>query len=324
MRWVYCTMAVGLLCGCQGNTTALRNPFATPNRVPPPATRVLQPGAAQPYYPGDPLPNTPAGTAFPSRTISPSGALGTPFPGSVPPGGWNTSPQSNATPIPNVFPVSAAIAPSNGPPIQVNADQQNLRFVSSEIQEAGPGLWNPPQATVQTAGFQEPVAPVPLIQQPQFAQAPANVAPREVRIRAVKPPRVDSSNGASQDGFRPQGSRLIGRSKPEQRSSAAPLQFGPVREDVARFGFDPQYQWLRGQIQYSQSTGQWHLRYAVAESGAVGGGPDQFGGQVLIGNPHLLGGLQPGDYVQVQGQLTTQPGGVSSYIVSIVQRQRVQ
>ncbi len=311
-------MAVGLLCGCQGNTTALRNPFATPNRVPPPATRILQPGAAQPYYPGDALPNTPAGTVFPP------GAIGTPLPGSVPPGGWNTSPQSNVTPIPNVFPVSAAIAPSNGPPIQVNADQQNLRFVSSGIQETGPGLWNPPQAVqaaVQTAGFQEPV---PRVQQPQFAQAPANVAPREVRIRAVKPPRVDSGNGASQDGFRPQGSRLIGRSEPKPRSSAAPIQFGSVREDVSRFGFDPQYQWLRGQIQYSQTTGQWYLRYLVAENGASGGGSDQFGGQLLIGNPHLLGGLQPGDYVQVQGQLTTQPGGVGSYIVSIVQRQRVQ
>ncbi|NOY29514.1 MAG: hypothetical protein GXP28_04845 [Planctomycetes bacterium] len=315
-------MAVCLICGCQGNTTALRNPFATPNRVPPPATRVLQPGAAQPYYPGDRLPGNPAGSVFPS------GAVGTPIPGSVPPGGWGISPQANATPTPNVFPASAQIAlgpvPSaNGPPIQINVDQQNLRFAPAPIPGAGQGLWNPPQAAVQTAGFQEPIAPV------TFVQAPANVAPREVRIRAVKSPNVDLAHGTSQDGFRPQGSRLINRRKPEQprfapRQGVAPTEFGPVREDVARFGFDPQYQWLRGQIQVSQATGQWHLRYAVAQSGPVQGGPDQFGGQVLIENPHLLGGLQPGDYVQVQGRLIPQPDGTGNYTVSIVQRQRVQ
>jgi len=164
MRYVYCMMTACLLCGCQGNTTALRNPFATPNRVPPPATRVLQPGSAQPYYPGDALPGTPAGTVFPPGAVGTPVPAYQPVPGSVPPGGWNTSPQSSVTPTPHIFPSSAALAPGQGPPIQVNVDQQNLRFASTPIQ-AGPGLWNPPQATpqamVQTAGFQEPVAQVP-------------------------------------------------------------------------------------------------------------------------------------------------------------------
>jgi len=117
---------------------------------------------------------------------------------------------------------------------------------------------------------------------------------------------------------------LINRRQSEQRGSttrqeAAPAQFGPAREDAGRFGFDPQYQWLRGQLQVSPTTGQWHLRYIPAQ-----GGPDQFGGQVLIENPHLLGGLQPNDYVQVRGRLQTQPNGEGIYTVSIVQRQRVQ
>jgi hypothetical protein len=42
--------------GCQTHPTAMTNPFASPDRVPPPATRTLLPGQAAPYYPGDPLP----------------------------------------------------------------------------------------------------------------------------------------------------------------------------------------------------------------------------------------------------------------------------
>jgi len=353
MRYVCCTMAVSLLCGCQGNTTAMRNPFASPNRVPPPATRALQPGAAQPYYPGDALPTAPAGPA----AVLPPGIQGT-----VPPGGWNSSPQSSVTPTLNVVPASAQItlgpvATGNELPVQVNADQQNLRFASAPTSVPGQEVWNQPQAAttspslqaasqqvlpssnqptqfaVQQAGFAAPVAGSQFVEQSQIAQAEvyqhlANAEPRDVRIRTVKPPRVDAANGStsgvSQDGFRPQGSRLINRNEPEQSNSAtglgvAPLQFGPVREDIERFGFDPQYQWLRGQVQYSQATDQWHLRYIPVQ-----GGLDQFGGQVLIENPHLLGGVQPGDYVQVRGRLSTHSNGTGTYTVSIVQRQRVQ
>ena len=42
--------------GCRNQTSGLPNPFLAPGRVPPPATRALLPGQAQPYYPGDPLP----------------------------------------------------------------------------------------------------------------------------------------------------------------------------------------------------------------------------------------------------------------------------
>ena len=43
--------------GCQSTKHAsLGNPFGVPDRVPPPGTRALTPGAAQPYYPGEPVP----------------------------------------------------------------------------------------------------------------------------------------------------------------------------------------------------------------------------------------------------------------------------
>jgi hypothetical protein len=59
--------------GCHNQQTALSNPFMAPDRVPPPATRVVAPGAAQPYYPGDPLPpsHASATTAAPPIVTAP-------------------------------------------------------------------------------------------------------------------------------------------------------------------------------------------------------------------------------------------------------------
>jgi len=46
--------------GC-ANQQGMSNPFTTADRVPPPTTQFLQPGAGQPYYQGDPLPPLPQG-----------------------------------------------------------------------------------------------------------------------------------------------------------------------------------------------------------------------------------------------------------------------
>jgi hypothetical protein len=64
--------AVWFVCagGCRNQTSGLPNPFLAPDRVPPPATRALLPGQAQPYYPGDPLPVM-------HSSAAPSGAPGT-------------------------------------------------------------------------------------------------------------------------------------------------------------------------------------------------------------------------------------------------------
>ncbi len=97
--------------------------------------------------------------------------------------------------------------------------------------------------------------------------------------------------------------------------------FGPVFEAAGRFGYEPQYQWLRGQLQYSQATNQWKLRYIPIQ-----GNMDQFGGSVLLANPHLLGNLRPGDYVLIRGRLQAQETDVRSfapvYTISVVQQQR--
>ncbi len=72
------TLVLGTF-GCQGNGKPLfSNPFSASSRVPPPATRSLGPGSAQPYYPGDPVPvlqgaTAPAGPPLVSTTpLSPT------------------------------------------------------------------------------------------------------------------------------------------------------------------------------------------------------------------------------------------------------------
>ncbi len=71
--------------GCT-NRQGAPSPFLTADRVPPPSTRALPPGAAQPYYQGDPLPVMQGGasvtpSAFPA---GPQALAATSFPANPP------------------------------------------------------------------------------------------------------------------------------------------------------------------------------------------------------------------------------------------------
>jgi len=326
MRCLLCTLgllgtlALVLLTGCRSQTTGMTNPFLAPNRVPPPATRTLLPGTAQPYYPGDPVPNSsaigapPAGYApsyqqpsyqQPSYQQAPPTYAPQPA-GTVPPGGWDGAPQpfpggsSSYNVSPSSIQPASAVAPLTGQQIQVQPDKQNLRFAQ----------------TVPL--YQQPVVPTTSVATlpPDRSVLPT---PRQVRIRAISSDNLDldtlnSSSGpsASRDGFRPQGSSQV--RKPTIASRLVPRKRQPASE---RFGFDPQYSWLRGQLQYSSATGQWGLHYLSTEGRA-----DQFGGNLTIANPQVLGDLQPGDFVQLRGRVEGSPNG-AAYKVSVVQRQRI-
>src|SRR3954469_12464038 len=57
--------------GCRSSSTGIAgSPFMSPDRVPPPNTRALQPGQAQPYYQGDPLPAMQSAANAPATTIA--------------------------------------------------------------------------------------------------------------------------------------------------------------------------------------------------------------------------------------------------------------
>ncbi len=80
---VLATLSLGMatLVGCSKGQTTVPNPFCTADRVPPPATRAIAPGTAQPYYQSVPATTAPsyappAGAYLP-QTSSPRPALST-------------------------------------------------------------------------------------------------------------------------------------------------------------------------------------------------------------------------------------------------------
>lgn len=336
-------LAALLVAGCQNQPTTFNNPFLSPDRVPPPSTRVLTPGAAQPYYPGDPS----MGGAAPSYTPAP--AVGTPAPAAQP-GGWNsnqTAPPATGSPY---TPTSStgqlpaegvSLAGADGDVVRVPDDGGQLRFAGNQLgaQPARPPVTPtpiastpatpPPSAPGVGGAVQQASAVLPAPR--SAADFPANssvsmaayqTTPQEVRLREVDASGNPQSGQlsapdlfASIDGFRPQGSR---RRTLDESTTRPTFDAGAASRE--RFGYDLQYQWLRGQLEQDPATGQWRVRYQRADDQ-----PDQFGGSVFIANPQLLGNLPPGTFVVLRGQLHNLhfPDGrtAPAYQLTVVQRQ---
>ena len=67
---------------------------------------------------------------------------------------------------------------------------------------------------------------------------------------------------------------------------------------ASRYGYDPQYGWLRGKLEFSESDRHWKLRYIP-----IDGATDNFGGSVILADTPLLSGYERGDFVEVAGKL---------------------
>jgi hypothetical protein len=176
MKWIHPNLshaaaiaAIALvLGGCRNPSGGVANPFVTNDRVPPPATRAIAPGQAQPYYPGDPLPVMQSKTAPPPGGTTATIAEAPSMPSADTNLAWN-SPGRSAPP-PGV-PEAAAIAPnaqpqprsiaSAEPTVAIPADGDALRFALPAPAEPKPFT---------------PIAPAPIpVPQPsaQLAAAPA-------------------------------------------------------------------------------------------------------------------------------------------------------
>lgn len=341
MRRLSCVSIVCLLIGClslqlgcRSQALPVANPFMAPAVVPPPATRTPAPGTAAPYYPGDPLPgSSPVSAPAP---IAPPAAYP---PAAAPPSGWGSPPVSDITPTPSgVQQAGANIALGPTESVQVPADNSALRFSQPQQAQAfvpAPQQFQPTvqQATAPPAQFsgsqqfsppQADVAQLQYIQQPPASAEQRPVVLREISSESALS-RESGTHRIGSDGFRPQGSSRTAReqqkvSRPVAQQSLEPQQV--ANNEVAdRFGFDPQYTWLRGKLERSPGTGQWQLRYIPLQAER-----DQFGGTVPIANPQVLGELQNGDYVAVHGQMElVQLGGaasVPSFTIAVLQRQQ--
>ncbi len=187
-------LAVSFAGGCKSQQgSASINPFLAPNRVPPPATRSLMPGQAQPYYQGDPLPvmqtnaapaaaATSVATAEPEMPsaernlpwTSPRGdsaamvAAAAPF--SAPP---HVQPQPVSAPIASAPPTAIA---ANEPSIAIPDDGNSLRFAPGQlappVNDPRPFVPNVPTAVASSqTSVQQVLAATPPPAQYDVAQA---------------------------------------------------------------------------------------------------------------------------------------------------------
>jgi hypothetical protein len=236
---------VGCLGGCRTPSGGIANPFLAPDRVPPPATRAILPGQAQPYYPGDPLP------VMQSQAAPPS-----------PAGGLAWSARADRAPTAAGQPAAPSRATLSEATVAIPADNDSLRFAlatevepqpgepvaPTPIQVAATATNNNPNGAVTQASYTEPVLtsvepPVNPWRPPQVAQPPLPPPPAlppvaapqpyysaqpavepsgmAVRLRAVAAPPLEPPAGsaprirlpgevalqsAGRDGFRPRTS----------------------------------------------------------------------------------------------------------------------
>jgi hypothetical protein len=189
-------------------------------------------------------------------------------------------------------------------PVRITPDNFNPRFDGVTT----------PGSFAQTAASPQTVAQAPYVYSPPVVgqQTANNVQPAQFAATTVP--------GTASDGFRPQGSGI----RTGTPAVTRPVENQPstgVAEDPNHFGFDATYSWLRGQLQYYPQSGHWGLRYITLNNA-----PDPYGGVVVINNPEVLGGVQPGDFLLVQGFLETEDNFDGTflplYTVEGIQRQR--
>ncbi|MGD9636961.1 MAG: hypothetical protein AB7G28_23910 [Pirellulales bacterium] len=177
------------LAGCSSQQRTSANPFMSPDRVPPPATRTIAPGTAAPYYPGDPVPA--------AQAAAPAGAMVAQAPQVPPPP--QVPATAVATPPASVratnAPASTTSAPqplafSNERTVTIPTDNQDLRFavplppatqppaaapMAAQTAAAAPAQQVIPASYTQQAPIQ-PTAAQQVATQPSAAAAPLPVS----------------------------------------------------------------------------------------------------------------------------------------------------
>jgi hypothetical protein len=193
---VAATIALALISsasGCKNQQTAgIANPFLAPNRVPPPSTRALLPGQAQPYYQGDPLPVTRNGATQPN-VVSQTSAE-TEMPSAEENLAWTspraTAPMSNAIPTRMNNPVNSPPNPSaiasNERAVTIPDDGDSLRFALPQPELAEPQPFTP-------SGPMARAAPqTPNYSQSQL-QVPSSPSSRDIAQAAYTEPVITNS-----------------------------------------------------------------------------------------------------------------------------------
>ena len=319
--------AATLVCGCN-TPNGIVDPFVGRQTIPPPTTGVASnPPAANPYYPGSAQGVAPSGNGFNTNSgandryappgdsfgyggmanrSNPASAGATQLPGGLGAAPASISRDPNARPAAGGAPVRSA-NPAERPPASSGVQSRTPSSVGFQVNS------NPRRGLDQaTAASARRTDQTP---RDSFTSGtrgePSRLSPTEkgtdiMDLPDARPAGKASSSGSS--GFRPVGSARRAsyeepvdqleaeETTPERRSTRRPGT--PAGESPGNFGFDQNYQWLRGKLEYSRIDDRWKLRYIP-----INGDTDEFGGSVVLLGSRLLGGYKPGEFITVYGSL---------------------
>ncbi|MBI1902133.1 MAG: hypothetical protein HYS13_13615 [Planctomycetia bacterium] len=114
------------------------------------------------------------------------------------------------------------------------------------------------------------------------------------RVRNTSYGDAPASGGSSSAGNASAGTQATAARRPADMAST-------------EYGYDPQYRWLRGKLEYMQASRRWKLRYIP-----VHGETDDYGGSVILADAPELDNYAEGEFVSVQGRVEEDgPGGFS-------------
>jgi len=222
-------------------------------------------------------------------------------------GGWYPAPTNTAG---AATPENSVYKDGVGPPLQSFNETSASGKLAHAATETPGGANVPGQENLQplTQLQQIPVAQplrdprgVPSGVQPVSYQAPVD-NPNNVSHRAYT---QDQGAQGSAQPYRPGSTAAAAGAA--AATGAATIAKGPT-DQGATYGFDGNYAWLHGQLEYSAATKVWKLRYVP-----IDGPTDRFGGSVVLADSDLLVGHKAGEFVAVKGQLDGRPGPQGSY-----------
>lgn len=313
VRLLCLLLAALLAAGCKSPPKPSLDPFLGRATVPPPKPGEVVTQRADPYYAASP----PAPASATNRLVPPAGQ-------------WSNTPPVDATartPIRQQSyqqPVTIA-QPAPQQPIQIvqpvnqrypqqpncRPCPQPARAVSPE--ELPPGtrsaLNSDPRSAAVTpaddsvAAFRRAGVPG----QPTLANN-ANNEPRRLEVDekardimdlppatrpgSPTPARGTIQNASYDEAADDNGLRSALNSNPTARAAT------PSATIRSRYGYDSDYKWLKGQLEYSKAARRWKLRYIPLD-----GETDAHGGSVVLADSPQLEKFEPGDYVLVDGQI---------------------
>lgn len=283
-----------LLVGCKTPPPGI-DPFLR-TRIPPPAS-----GEAAPLYDG-PAYDPPQQGA----PMQPSGPGTYQPPAAADPGASNVPSQTpyGRQNFPTRFRTSAARDPSTTPQDPLDALQPpEVELASAEVEQpgavqlAGGSGSSTARSRIVPADYQSEIRILTPEDPQEMAPADSDLANAAAQQRVPGEPWPSSKPRASAPQTAARGIHPPSAHGTSVRTRAA----ASARDQP--YGYDPDYTWLRGKLEYSQRDRRWKLRYIP-----VDGSTDRYGGSVVLTNPQQLDGFEPGEFVEIEGTLAGSVG----------------